>query len=257
MTAAKIFSVDNLTVRVYNSEAEMSRSVAETVQQYLQDVIRQQNTARLLLATGNSQIKFLQTLMKLGGVDWGKITCFHLDEYLGIPANHPASFRYYLRERVEQYIQPQQFHYIEGDTLQPIAECDRYSKLLQVQPIDLCFLGIGDNGHIAFNDPDVADFQDPYTMKLVKLDLLNRQQQVDTGYFPNLINVPEYAFTVTIPMICSARKILCLAPTKRKANVVKQMLCGDITTDCPASILRQQTQATLFLDMEAATLLYS
>ncbi len=255
MAIPNIFRVDELTVQVYNSAIEMSREVAEIVQQYLQDVIRRQNTARLLLATGNSQIKFLQNLIALGGVDWQKITCFHLDEYLGIAATHHSSFRYYLRERVENHIHPQKFHYIEGDTLQPLAECSRYTQLLQTQPIDLCLLGVGDNGHIAFNDPDVADFQDAYMMKIVKLDIANRQQQVDTGYFPNLLNVPQYAFTVTIPMICSARKIICLAPTQRKAKVVKQMLYGDITTDCPASILRQQPQATLFLDGDAAKLL--
>ncbi|WP_088240840.1 glucosamine-6-phosphate deaminase [Calothrix rhizosoleniae] len=256
MPSPKIFRVDDLTVQVYNSEIEMSRQVAEIVQHYLQDVIRRQNTARLLFATGNSQIKFLQDLIALGNVDWEKITCFHLDEYLGITANHPASFRYYLQNRVENHIHPQKFHYIQGDTLQPLAECSRYSQLLQAQPIDLCLLGMGNNGHIAFNDPDVAEFQDPYMMKLVKLDLANRQQQVDTGYFPNLLNVPEYGLTVTIPMICSARKIICLAPTQRKAKVVKQMLHGNITTDCPASILRQQIQATLFLDVDAAKLLH-
>jgi glucosamine-6-phosphate deaminase len=256
MPAAKSFRVDDLTVQVYDSEAEMSQEAAKVVQQYLQDVVRRQNTARLLLATGNSQIQFLQALIELGGVDWDKITCFHLDEYLGIAANHPASFRYYLRERVEQQIHPQQFHYIEGDTLQPLLECDRYTQLLQTQPIDLCFLGIGDNGHIAFNDPDVADFQDPYMVKLVKLDQHNRQQQVNTGYFPNIINVPQYAFTVTIPLICSARKIICLAPTKRKAKIVQTMLHGDITNNCPASILRQQPQATLFLDIDAAQMIH-
>jgi len=255
MPILNIFRIDELTVQVYNSEIEMSREVAEIVQQYLQDVIRRQNTARLLLATGNSQIKFLQNLIALGGVDWEKVICFHLDEYLGIDPNHHGSFRYYLRERLENHIHPQKFHYIEGDTLQPLAECSRYSQLLQTQPIDLCLLGVGNNGHIAFNDPDVADFQDQYMMKIVKLDLANRQQQIDTGYFPNLLNVPQYAFTVTIPMICSARKIICLAPTQRKAQVVKQMLHGDITTDCPASILRQQPQATLFLDVDAAKLL--
>lgn len=256
MSATKQFSrVDDLTVQIYNSEAEMAQDVAEIAHQYLQYVLKEKDAATVLLATGNSQIKFLDALIALGGVDWSRITLFHLDEYMGISADHSASFRRYLRERVEQRVQPKKFHYIEGDAMQPLVECDRYTKLLQAQPIDLCCLGVGENGHLAFNDPAVADFNDPYILKLVKLDAVNRQQQVNTGYFPNLENVPQYAFTVTIPMICSAKKILCLAPTQRKAKIVKQMLQADITTDCPASFLRKQAQATLFLDVDSASLL--
>ncbi|MBD2354152.1 glucosamine-6-phosphate deaminase [Tolypothrix sp. FACHB-123] len=250
----KCFRVDELTVQIYNTEAEMARDVAEIVRNYLQNLLQQQDTAAVLLATGNSQLKFLDALIALGGVDWSRIILFHLDEYLGISADHPASFRRYLRERVEQRVQPQKFYYLEGDTLQPLAECDRYTKLLQAQPIDLCCLGVGENGHLAFNDPSVADFQDPYTVKLVKLDAINRQQQVNTGQFPNLETVPQYAFTVTLPLICAAKKIICLAPDKRKANVVKDILQGSIDPKCPASILRQQAQATLFLDRDSASL---
>ncbi|BAY16219.1 glucosamine-6-P isomerase [Nostoc sp. HK-01] len=249
------FHVDDLSVQIYNSEAEMAIDVAQIVRKYLEDVLKKQDKAAVLLATGNSQLKFLDALIQLGGVDWSKITLFHLDEYLGITADHPASFRRYLRERVENKLNPQQFHYIEGDTLEPVAECDRYTQLLQAQPIDLCCLGVGENGHLAFNDPSVANFQDPYSVKLVKLDLVNRQQQVNTGHFPNIDSVPQYAFTVTLPLICSANKIICLAPAKRKAQVVKQMLQQTISTDCPASILRHQSQATLFLDTNSASLL--
>ncbi len=243
-------------VQIYNSEVEMAQDVAEIAQKYLQHLLQQQNSAAVLLATGNSQLKFLDALIALGGIDWSKITLFHLDEYLGITAEHCASFRHYMQERVHKRIKPKQFHYIEGDALQPLVECDRYTKLLQAQPIDLCCLGVGENGHLAFNDPAVANFQDPYSVKLAKLDTANRQQQVNTGQFPNLETVPQYAFTVTIPMICSARKILCLAPEKRKANIIKQMLQQSISTNCPASILRQQAQATLFLDVDSANLLH-
>ncbi|MEH2357960.1 glucosamine-6-phosphate deaminase [Nostoc sp.] len=253
VAATNFFRVDDLLVQIYNSEVEMAEDVAEIVQKYLQQVLNLQDTAAVLLATGNSQLKFLDALIALGGVDWSRIILFHLDEYLGINADHSASFRRYMRERVEKKVNPKKFHYIEGDTLQPLTECDRYTKLLQAQPIDLCCLGVGENGHLAFNDPAVANFQDPYRVKLVKLDTVNRQQQVNTGHFPNLENVPQYAFTVTIPTICSAKKIICLAPEKRKANVVKEMLRSCIGTDCPASILRQQTQATLFLDVNSAS----
>ncbi|QSJ16139.1 glucosamine-6-phosphate deaminase [Nostoc sp. UHCC 0702] len=253
IAATKFFSVDHLKVQIYNSEAEMAQDVAEIARKYLQDVLERQDTAAVLLATGNSQLKFLDALIALGDVDWSRIILFHLDEYLGITADHAASFRRYMRERVEKRVFPQQFHYIEGDALQPLAECDRYTKLLQAQSIDLCCLGVGENGHLAFNDPAVANFQDPYSVKLVKLDAINRQQQVNTGHFPNLNSVPQYAFTVTLPLICSAKKILCLAPEKRKAQVVKEILQGSITTKYPASILRQQSQATLFLDVNSAS----
>lgn len=252
---SKSFYVDHLLVEVYASEMEMSESVAKITHQYLQNLLDKQDTVAILLATGNSQIRFLEALIALEGIDWSRIILFHLDEYLGITSDHPASFRRYLRERVEEKVCPQQFYYIAGDTLQPIAECDRYTRLLENQPIDLCFLGIGENGHLAFNDPSVADFQDPAKVKLVKLDDVNRQQQVNTAYFANLADVPQYAFTVTIPMICTAKKIICLAPATRKAQVVKTLLTGNITTNCPASILRQQPQATLFLDVNSASLL--
>jgi glucosamine-6-phosphate deaminase len=253
--ATNSFRVDDLLVQIYNSEAEMALAVAEITQQYLQQLLQEQDTAAVLLATGNSQLKFLDALISLGGVDWSRVTLFHLDEYLGVTADHAASFRRYMRERVEKRIFPHKFHYIEGDALQPIAECDRYTKLLQAQPIDLCCLGVGENGHLAFNDPAVANFQDPYNVKLVKLDITNRQQQVNTGHFPNIDSVPQYAFTVTLPLICAAKKIICLAPEKRKSQTVKQMLQESITTNCPASVLRKQSQATLFLDINSASLL--
>ncbi|MCE2718748.1 MAG: glucosamine-6-phosphate deaminase [Dolichospermum sp.] len=251
----KSFYVDHLLVEIYSSEIAMSKSVAKITQQYLHDLLDQQNQVAILLATGNSQIRFLDNLIALGGIDWSRVILFHLDEYLGIISDHPGSFRHYLRERVEKKVNPQRFYYIEGDTLQPVAECDRYSKLLENQPIDLCCLGLGENGHLAFNDPAVADFQDPAQVKLVKLDDVNRQQQVNTGYFANLADVPQYAFTVTIPMICAAKKIICLAPDSRKSSIVEIMLTGDVITNCPASILRQQPQASLFLDVKSASLL--
>ncbi|HEY9725578.1 MAG TPA: glucosamine-6-phosphate deaminase [Chroococcales cyanobacterium] len=252
---AQTFQVDALSVRQYNNEAQLAGDAAQHAHDYLQSVLARQGAATVILATGNSQIKFLEALAALGGVDWSKVTCFHLDEYLGIDANHPASFRRYLRERVEERVKPLQFHYIEGDASQPLTECDRYTKLLLAQPIDLCCLGVGQNGHLAFNEPSVADFQDTRSVKLVKLEQSTRQQQVDGGYFPNLDAVPQYAFTLTIPTICSAQQILCLAPGKHKAPAVKEMLQGSIRQNYPASILRTQATVTLFLDANSASLL--
>ncbi|NET32471.1 MAG: glucosamine-6-phosphate deaminase [Cyanothece sp. SIO1E1] len=252
---AKTFQVDALSVRLYQSEIDMAHDAALIAQKYLRSILISQGTATIILATGNSQLKFLQTLTDLGGLDWSGITCFHLDEYLGIAADHPASFRRYLRERVEQRVHPRQFHYIAGDALQPLEECDRYAQLLRSQPIDLCCLGVGENGHLAFNEPTVANFNDRHLVKVVRLDSRNCQQQVNQGHFSSFDAVPQYALTLTIPTICSAQKILCLVAGKRKAKIVKAILQGHISPACPASVLRKQTQATLFIDTDAASLL--
>ena len=249
------FVSDDLSVRVHGTQSGLAGDAAEFAQRHLQETLARQGSAHVILATGNSQIQFLDALVALGGVDWSRITLFHMDEYLGIDATHPASFRRYMRDRVESRLKPKQFHYLEGDTLLPLQECERYSKLLIAQPIDLCCLGIGENGHLAFNDPPVADFNDPHPVKLVKLDESCRQQQVGEGYFPGLEAVPLYAFTLTIPMLCSARRMLCIVPEQRKAQAVKDALQGPIGSDCPASFLRRQSHCTLFLDSESASAL--
>jgi len=249
------FQAGALTVRVHRTQTEMASDAAQFAQQHLSKVIAEKGEAAVILATGNSQIEFLGALAGLGGVDWSCVTLFHMDEYLGIDANHPASFRRYMRERVEARLKPRLFHYLQGHALLPLAECERYSKLLSAQPIDLCCLGIGENGHVAFNDPPVADFADPHKVKLVKLDEACRQQQVGEGHFAGLESVPQYAFTLTIPMLCSARRMFCIVPEQRKARAVKDALRGPVSTACPASFLRQQGHCTLFLDGESASLL--
>jgi len=251
----RTFQADALPVRIYTSQDEMARDAAHLAHDHLVQVLGGQAAVACILATGNSQIRFLERLIALGGIDWSRITLFHMDEYLGIEATHKASFRRYMRERVEARVKPRKFHYIEGDALLPLNECKRYAELLTAQPIDLCCLGVGENGHLAFNDPPVADLNDPYKVKIVKLDEPCRQQQVGEGHFPDLKAVPQYAITLTIPMLCSARKMLCVAPEKRKAYAVKDMLAGPIDTACPASVLRRQPNAVLFLDADSASLL--
>lgn len=251
----KTFRVGLLPVRVYASQSELAGDAAQLVKTHLVKVLAAKRAARVILATGNSQIQFLEKLIALGGVDWSRVTFFHMDEYLGISETHKASFRKYMRERVESLVRPRMFHYLEGDALEPIVECDRYSRLLRAQPIDLCCLGIGENGHIAFNDPPVANFKDRLAVKIVKLDEACRLQQVAQGHFPNLQSVPQYAVTLTIPMLCYAKKMVCLAPEKRKAKAVRDALQGTISTACPASILRRQAHATLLLDTDSASLL--
>ncbi len=252
----KTFQVDALAIRVYQEQIDLAQDVARIAQQYLQEVLAGKGSAAVILATGNSQILFLEALIALGGVDWSRLTLFHMDEYLGLEATHKASFRRYMRERVEQRVQPRHFHYLEGNALLPLDECDRYTQLLRSQPIDLCCLGIGENGHIAFNDPPVANFSDPHQVKLVKLERACQMQQVNEGHFPSLEAVPQYAFTLTIPMLCSAKRILCIAPEKRKAQAVRDSLRGPIQTGCPASFLRRQSHATLFLDADSASALH-
>ena len=196
-----------------------------------------------------------EVLTSLTGLDWSRVTLFHMDEYLGISDQHPASFRRFLREHVVRRVKPKTCHYLAGDAPEPIQECDRYAGLLRAQPIDLCCLGIGENGHVAFNDPPVADFNDPRAVKIVKLDEACRRQQVGEGAFPNFDAVPQYALTLTIPTLCAAKRLICVVPERRKAQAVKDALRGPMPTTCPASILRRQPHATLYLDAESASLL--
>ena len=247
--------MDELPVRVYATQADLAADAAQTVQIFLSECIVERGAAFAIMATGNSQIQFLDELIKLGGVDWSKVTLFHMDEYLGIDANHQASFRRYMRERVASRIQPRAFHYLEGDADQPLTECTRYADLLQSQEIDLCCLGIGENGHIAFNDPHVAEFDDPWSVKLVSLDQKCREQQVNEGHFPSVEQMPRYAYTLTIPTLCAVRKMICISPEKRKARAVHDALREAVSTSCPASYLRTQKQAVLLLDTDSAALL--
>ncbi|WP_019506703.1 glucosamine-6-phosphate deaminase [Pleurocapsa sp. PCC 7319] len=251
LSDSQIIQVDRLSVRIAPSTRGLTQDAATLAQNYLQSLLEQQETVSIILATGNSQLKFLDAIASSNKLDWSRIILFHLDEYLGISPEHPGSFRYYLRHKVEQRVKPRVFHYLNGDALQPIAECNRYSQLLQQQTIDLCLLGIGDNGHIAFNEPSVADFNDPHTVKLVQLETKTRQQQVNGGYFSDLEAVPNYAYTLTIPTICAAKKIFCLAGGSHKAEVVNKTLKNAIAPSFPATILRQQSQAILFCDLES------
>lgn len=254
-TGTQEYKVDQLPVRVYPDRPSLARGAAAEAHGHLVSVLKRQGHAAVILATGNSQIQFLDELIRLGGIDWSVVTLFHMDEYLGISGNHTASFRRYMRERVETRVSPKTFNYLEGDCPEPIKECERYSALLAAQPIDLCCMGVGENGHIAFNDPPVADLNDPLKVKIVQLDHACRMQQVNEGHFPGLEAVPQYALTLTITALCAAQKIICICPETRKAKAVKAMLEGPIGSACPASALRRQPQATLFLDADSSALL--
>lgn len=249
----QIIQVDNLSVRIAKTALELTQDAAALAIEYIQSLLTHQETVSIILATGNSQLQFLKQIAANESLDWSRIILFHLDEYLGIKAEHTGSFRYYLYHKVEKLVKPLSFYYIQGDAPQPITECDRYTKLLQQQVIDLCMLGIGDNGHLAFNEPNLADFNDSQTVKLIQLETKTRQQQVNGGYFADLEAVPAYAYTLTIPAICAAKKIFCLAGGSHKAEVVEKTLKNAIAPDFPATILRQQSQAILFCDLDSVS----
>jgi glucosamine-6-phosphate deaminase len=249
------FQVDDLTVRVYESAADLALAGSAIARQLLCAVIANQGQAAAVFATGRSQIDFLSALTDLSvhpELDWLRISGFHLDEYLGIAAEHPASFRHYLQQHLVKKVAIGHWHAIEGDGLLPLTICQNYELALRSQPIDLCCLGIGNNGHLAFNDPAVADFNDPHWVKLVRLDEQNRQQQADSSDFGSLAAVPQYAFTLTLSAIRATRHSLCLAYGAGKATIIHKMLTGPIGHHCPASVLRQMPQALLLLDRAAA-----
>jgi glucosamine-6-phosphate deaminase len=234
-----------LSVPIHGSAAALATDAALIAQHSLIEAIKARGSAAVILATGNSQLQFLESLIALGGVEWSCVTCFHMDEYLGLAGDHPASFIRYMKERVESRVKPGKFHFIHGDALEPIKECERYESLLRAQPIDLCCLGVGDNGHLAFNDPPVADFADARWVKIVGLDETNRKQQAGYGHFKTLDDVPRFGLTLTIPALMAARKVLCLAPGKAKSQIVRRMLRDAVGPACPATCLRTQKQATL------------
>ncbi len=247
--------VDELTVQVYDSAADIACAGSAIARQILCNVIAQQGQAAAVFATGRSQLDFLTHLTdsaNLPDLDWSRITGFHLDEYLGIAANHPASFRYYLQQHLVKKVAIAHWHAIDGNGLLPLTICQEYERVLRSQPIDFCCLGIGNNGHLAFNDPAVADFNDPHWVKIVRLDEQNRQQQADSSAFASLEAVPQYAFTLTLSAIRATRYSLCLAAGAGKATIVEKMLTGPIAHSCPASVLRQMPQALLLLDRAAA-----
>jgi glucosamine-6-phosphate deaminase len=177
-----------------------------------------------------------------------------MDEYVGVAPDHPAGFQRWIRERIGDRVHPRAVHYIDG-MADPELECRRYAALLARHPLDICCLGIGENGHLAFNDPPVADFDDPLVMKVVELDQSCRQQQVNEGHFPTIGTVPRDALTATIPALLSARRVLAVVPERRKAEPVRAALQGPVSTECPASVLRTRDNVAILLDAEASSLL--
>jgi glucosamine-6-phosphate deaminase len=248
----KEFKKDNLVVRIFETPIELGVAAADLAAGLLKKAIAEKGFANLILATGASQFLFLENLQKME-IDWKKITVFHLDEYKGLPETHPASFRKYLKERILEAVKPKMVYYLEGDAADIDSEVKRYEGLLKNHPIDVACIGIGENGHIAFNDPPVADFNDPFLVKVVQLDEACRRQQFGEGWFPTMNDVPKEALSLTITAIMASKNIVCTVPDERKAEAVKNTLYGEIKTTCPASILRTHLHATLLIDRPAAS----
>ncbi len=243
---------ENLNVKVFNNKEELGVAAAQAAAERIQEIVATKEHANLLFSTGASQFEFVAALKDVG-VDWKQIHAFHLDEYKAMADDHPASFRLWLRTRVDEPLKPASFHYIEGDAADVEAECHRYEELLRANPINLGFIGIGENGHIAFNDPPVADFNDSKLVKVVELDEACRRQQLGEGWFPTIDDVPREAITLTVPAIMRSERIISVVPDERKAQAVKDALEGPIETACPASILRTHNDVTLFLDQGSAS----
>lgn len=248
----RTFQVDKLKVSIYQDPHTMGKAAADFVAEILNKTIEEKGGANLILATGASQFSFLEAF-KQREIDWQKITVFHLDEYKGISDRHPASFRKYLKERILDEVAPKKIHFLNGDANNLEKEMNDYANLLKKHPIDVACIGIGENGHIAFNDPPVADFADPKLVKLVTLDDACRKQQLGEGWFPTFEEVPKEALSLTIPAIMSSKIISCVVPDERKANAIYNTLYTEISTKCPATILRTHSNTRFFLDDASAS----
>jgi glucosamine-6-phosphate deaminase len=248
----KILKKDNLSINIYNNRLEMGTAAAKDASEVIKKLIVEQKSVTMVFAAAPSQNEFLDALSCESGIDWTKVIVFHMDEYIGLPEAAPQKFGHYLKKRIFEKVNPGKVYYLNGDNPDPEKECQRYSRLLKEYPIDIACIGIGENGHIAFNDPDVADFKDPLQIKVVNLEYASRRQQVHDGCFNTLAEVPGQALTMTIPQLMSARQVFCMVPGSLKNNAVKTVVNGEITTQCPASILRCHEKAVLYLDCDSA-----
>jgi glucosamine-6-phosphate deaminase len=243
------------TVHVHRDAGELARAAADEAAEVLRAAVAARGVAHAMFATGNSQLAFVHALVhETADVPWSDTVVFHMDEYVGIGPDHPAGFQHWIRTRITEQAHPKAAFYVEG-LGDATTECERYAALLRRHPLDLCCLGIGENGHLAFNDPPVADFSDPLAVKVVELDPACRAQQVNEGHFPGLEAVPAEAITVTIPALLGAGRVLAVVPEARKAQPVHDALTGPITTGCPASALRTASNATIHLERDSARLL--
>jgi glucosamine-6-phosphate deaminase len=245
--------VSQSKIEILADKYSLGQAAADHAARSLRRTLRNQGNARLVAATGASQFEFLDALTRAPNIDWSRVEVFHLDEYVGLPSTHPASFRKYLFERLIHKTGITRYHLLDGDG-DPHGTVAKIGAELQSKPVDILFAGIGENGHLAFNDPP-ADFQvaDPYL--IVDLDEACRQQQVNEGWFSKLTDVPKKAISMSVRQILRSNEIIVVVPDMRKARAVKACLEGDISPMMPASILRTHPNATIYLDTDSAALL--
>lgn len=245
----------HLPVAIYPSNAALGQAAALAARQIIQAAIAERGAAYIILATGNSQLTFLHALRDLDGIEWAKVTVFHMDEYVGIDPDHPASFPLFLHKHILDQVKPGKFYPVPNQPADIEAACREYEAQLRAQPLDMVAMGWGENGHIAFNDPPYADFDDPVWVKVLQLAEASRRQQVGEGHFPSLAAVPTHAITLTVPALLAPKHILCMVPEARKAQAVRDCLTLPLSEDRPGSILCTVDHAQLYLDSDSAALL--
>ena len=250
-----IFQVDTLTVRLSETRAQMGSDAAIIAAGRLRQLLSQKDFLNIVFAAAPSQNEFLDALSKEKSIDWQRVRAFHMDEYTGLPEQAPQRFGNYLKSHFFDRVPLREVHYLQGYADDAEAECRRYAELLIRYSIDIVFMGIGENTHIAFNDPHVAKFNDPLMVKVVELDQACRQQQVNDGCFPRLEDVPAHALTLTIPALMKADYIFCMVPGKTKAQAIYHTLKSEISEKHPSTILRTHPGAVLFIDKDSAALI--
>jgi glucosamine-6-phosphate deaminase len=248
------FHVGNAQVQIYASREELGKAAALRAVEIISAALERHGKARVIAATGNSQIPLIDELVR-HSVNWSSVELFHMDEYIGLGSNHPSSFRYWTRTRLVERVRPGKVFYMDGDAADLETEMKRYSQLLLAEPIDVAFVGFGENGHIAFNDPSTADFDDLATVKKVALDEACRKQQVGEKHFKDIDSVPAQAVTITCTGLLRANHWVCCVPEARKAEAVRNALTGPISETCPASLVRRHPNANVYLDRDSASLL--
>ncbi len=245
---------DLLRWEVYANRKLMGRAAALAVAQKIREIVAEKREVNIIFASAPSQEEFLAELARIPGLEWFKVNAFHMDEYIGLPEKAPQRFSVFLKERLFDKVRPGRVFYIDGNN-DPEVECYRYSELLKKYPVDISCMGIGENGHLAFNDPPVADFNDPVLVKKVLIDMASRFQQVHDGCFAKVEDVPEFALTLTIPALLQASFAIAVVPGTTKREAIKRIICEEISEKCPATILRRHPNSILFLDRESAALL--
>ena len=251
----KSIKVDNLQVEIYENRTLMGEAAARDIKAKIAELLSQKDEINMIFAAAPSQNDVLKSLVEDKSVEWNRVNAYHMDEYIGLDKDAPQGFGNFLKEHIFGLVPFKSVHYIDITTTDPEKEADRYGKLLDENPTDIVVMGIGENGHIAFNAPPVADLNDKKTVKPVELDEICRQQQVNDGCFASLDKVPTHAMTLTVPTLVRAPYLFCIVPAPTKAKAVYETLNGSIDEHCPASILRLQNNAKLYLDDQSSKLL--